>query len=183
MAVPRMAQLRKGVAVNVVLKADQRSGKLTTGSISNILTRGDHPRGIKVRLTGGQIGRVQSLAPPHEVSGSQSIARTAADIVPENNSMHPTRSRHLQAEHVGKGGRGFQADQWFDRAPQESLSLFDYVRMPSSTAKTVTSDVTEITSQEQLQAEFPKLESTLITAILLDYSEVAEARKVLSSLS
>ena len=60
MAVPKMSQLRPGVMVNVVLKTHQQSGKLTTGQISEILTRGDHPRGIKVRLSSGEIGRVQS---------------------------------------------------------------------------------------------------------------------------
>lgn len=36
MAVPKMSQLRPGVRVNMVLKADQRSGRLTSGSISEV---------------------------------------------------------------------------------------------------------------------------------------------------
>ena len=36
MAVPKMSQLRPGVRVNMVLKTDQRSGRLTTGSISEV---------------------------------------------------------------------------------------------------------------------------------------------------
>jgi uncharacterized repeat protein (TIGR03833 family) len=59
-------QIRKdivaGVTVDVVLKADQRTGKLTRGVVKDILTNSQtHPRGIKVRLTDGQVGRVQAI--------------------------------------------------------------------------------------------------------------------------
>ncbi|MDR3542147.1 MAG: YwbE family protein [Desulfosporosinus sp.] len=59
-------QIRKdisaGVTVDIVLKADQRTGKLTRGVVKDILTNSQiHPRGIKVRLVDGQIGRVQSI--------------------------------------------------------------------------------------------------------------------------
>lgn len=51
-----------GVTVDIVLKADQRTGKLTRGVVKDILTNSQvHPRGIKVRLVDGQIGRVQSI--------------------------------------------------------------------------------------------------------------------------
>ena len=51
-----------GVEVNIVLKADQRTGKLTTGIVKDILTKSStHPHGIKVRLTDGQVGRVKEI--------------------------------------------------------------------------------------------------------------------------
>jgi uncharacterized repeat protein (TIGR03833 family) len=51
-----------GIAVDIVLKADQRSGKLTSGIVKDILTKSaTHPHGIKVRLTDGQVGRVQVI--------------------------------------------------------------------------------------------------------------------------
>ncbi len=54
------AKIRKGLEVDIVLKADQRSGKLTRGIVKDILTNSSfHPRGIKVRLEDGRIGRVQ----------------------------------------------------------------------------------------------------------------------------
>lgn len=68
MTIPKISQLRPGTYVNIILKADQRSGRLTSGSISEILTRGDHPRGVKVRLSNGQVGRVQSLSAPSQLS-------------------------------------------------------------------------------------------------------------------
>lgn len=51
-----------GISVDIVLKADQRTGKLTRGIVKDILTNsGTHPHGIKVRLTDGQVGRVQHI--------------------------------------------------------------------------------------------------------------------------
>lgn len=51
-----------GTSVDIVLKADQRSGKLTSGTVKDILTNSStHPHGIKVRLTDGQVGRVQVI--------------------------------------------------------------------------------------------------------------------------
>ena len=54
--------IRPGLRVSVVLKADQRSGKLTDGVVQDILTSSSvHPHGIKVRLTSGEVGRVQEI--------------------------------------------------------------------------------------------------------------------------
>ena len=62
--------IRPGIQVAIVLKQDQRTGKLTTGTVKDILTNSpNHPHGIKVRLTDGQVGRVQQITP----NGSESI--------------------------------------------------------------------------------------------------------------
>ncbi|MBA3869070.1 MAG: YwbE family protein [Anaerolineae bacterium] len=54
--------IRPGASVEIVLKQDQRSGKLTYGIVKDILTSSaTHPHGIKVRLTDGQVGRVQHV--------------------------------------------------------------------------------------------------------------------------
>lgn len=54
--------IRLGLTVDVVLKKDQRTGKRTRGVVKDILTNSSyHPRGIKVRLSDGQIGRVQQI--------------------------------------------------------------------------------------------------------------------------
>jgi uncharacterized repeat protein (TIGR03833 family) len=51
-----------GLAVSIVLKQDQRTGKLTHGIVKDILTKSAfHPHGIKVRLMDGQVGRVQQI--------------------------------------------------------------------------------------------------------------------------
>ncbi|MCG3705998.1 YwbE family protein [Aliarcobacter butzleri] len=54
--------IKAGIKVNIMLKQDQRTGKLTTGIVKNILTNSPtHPHGIKVRLQDGQVGRIQEI--------------------------------------------------------------------------------------------------------------------------
>lgn len=54
--------IRPGLEVDIVLKEDQRTGKLTRGIVADILTNSQfHPHGIKVRLEDGQVGRVQQI--------------------------------------------------------------------------------------------------------------------------
>jgi uncharacterized repeat protein (TIGR03833 family) len=58
----RREDVRPGAKVAIVLKKDQRSGRLTEGVVADLLTNSSfHPHGIKVRLTDGQIGRVQEI--------------------------------------------------------------------------------------------------------------------------
>ena len=54
--------IRAGLKVAVVLKQDQRTGKRTVGIVKDLLTNSsNHSHGIKVRLTDGQVGRVQEI--------------------------------------------------------------------------------------------------------------------------
>ena len=54
--------IKPGLEVDIVLKQDQASGKLTRGIVADILTNSQfHPHGIKVRLQDGQVGRVQDI--------------------------------------------------------------------------------------------------------------------------
>ena len=54
--------IKPGARVLIVLKQDQRSGKLTAGIVRNVLTRSPtHPHGIKVRLESGAVGRVKKI--------------------------------------------------------------------------------------------------------------------------
>ena len=54
--------IKAGLWVFIVLKQDQRSGKLTEGIVKDILTKSStHPHGIKVRLENGAIGRVKKI--------------------------------------------------------------------------------------------------------------------------
>jgi len=56
------SQIKSGIHVKIVLKQDQRSGKLTEGVVKDILTNSPtHPHGIKVRLVDGKVGRVQTI--------------------------------------------------------------------------------------------------------------------------
>ncbi|MBD7967106.1 YwbE family protein [Paenibacillus gallinarum] len=56
------ADIRAGIEVDIVIKQDQRTGKLTRGIVKDILTNSpSHPHGIKVRLENGQVGRVKHI--------------------------------------------------------------------------------------------------------------------------
>ncbi len=58
----RRSDIKSGLRVSIVLKKDQRTGKLTEGVVMNILTKSPvHPHGIKVRLESGDIGRVKKI--------------------------------------------------------------------------------------------------------------------------
>jgi len=62
MNVADRVNIKPGLQVSIVLKQDQRSGKLTKGIVKDILTKSlTHPHGIKVRLESGQIGRVKEI--------------------------------------------------------------------------------------------------------------------------
>lgn len=54
--------IKSGLEVDIVLKKDQRTGNLTRGIVKDILTNSkNHPHGIKVRLTDGNVGRVKNI--------------------------------------------------------------------------------------------------------------------------
>ena len=56
------SSIKPGAKVQIILKADQRSGKLTEGIVASLLTNSqNHPHGIKVKLRDGQVGRVQKV--------------------------------------------------------------------------------------------------------------------------
>jgi uncharacterized repeat protein (TIGR03833 family) len=56
------SSVKPGMTVLIILKQDQRTGKLTKGIVKDILTKSpNHPHGIKVRLQSGQVGRVKEI--------------------------------------------------------------------------------------------------------------------------
>lgn len=56
------ANIKQGLSVGIVLKQDQRSGKITRGIVKKILTNSSfHPHGIKVQLEDGRVGRVKEI--------------------------------------------------------------------------------------------------------------------------
>ncbi len=55
--------IRPGLLVDIIEKHNQRTGITTSGEVRDVLSPGQrHPRGIKVRLSTGQVGRVQRIA-------------------------------------------------------------------------------------------------------------------------
>ncbi|KAL8960213.1 MAG: hypothetical protein Q9193_003039, partial [Seirophora villosa] len=165
--VPPHHSLHRNTPVLIVLKADQTTGKLTSGLIADVLTRGNHPRGVKVRLQDGRIGRVQAL-------------RSSSDSL--NRALLPTEEvRAFGEKGKGKGGvSGDCCDREEGSAVQSTTSLGDYMKPAKSRVReAASSSVT--TAQEQLERAFPSLDSALIAAILVDYPSVHDAQGVLEA--
>ena len=54
--------VRPGLTVEIVMKQDQRTGRLTRGVVRDVLTKSSyHPHGVKVRLATGEVGRVKAI--------------------------------------------------------------------------------------------------------------------------
>ena len=80
-SVPNVQQVIPGASVSIVLKEDQPTGKENQGIVQDLLTRGNHPRGIKVRLTDGRVGRVQRMAGGATVAQPQTATAAVAATV------------------------------------------------------------------------------------------------------
>lgn len=128
--VPTIREVVPGAGVNIVLKADQPTGRTVQGIIGDVLTRGNHPRGIKVRLTDGRVGRVQSMSSTTaasssgQPSGSTSFAGVTQEAtVPEGHAAgsRPFRGRRRD----GGGDIRYTEDQ--DLPPQQ-IGLDAYVK-------------------------------------------------------
>jgi uncharacterized repeat protein (TIGR03833 family) len=78
-SVPSAQQVCAGAFVSIVLKIDQPTGHEVQGTVADVLTSGNHPRGIKVRLVDGRVGRVQRIATEEEArngsAGSNNLGR------------------------------------------------------------------------------------------------------------
>ncbi|KAJ1712447.1 hypothetical protein F9C07_4640 [Aspergillus flavus] len=74
--VPTTREVVPGAPVNIILKADQSTGRTVSGTIADVLTRGNHPRGIKVRLTDGRGQRTRRTTSEAELP-SQNIGLDA----------------------------------------------------------------------------------------------------------
>ncbi len=77
---PGRNRIAKGVQVSVETKKNQGTGRLTDGIVEEVLTASEtHPHGIKVRLKGGQVGRVKIISP----------ARNSKDVAQKENGAPP----------------------------------------------------------------------------------------------
>lgn len=164
--VPTISQVIPGATVNIVLKADQPTGRTVQGVVKDLLTRGNHPRGIKVRLADGRVGRVQTMAsgtasssaPPYAGEPS-SIGGLAGGVqetgiegyLESGGSYDPgygSKSRPGRGGQRGGGGgngsRGYEAEAGL---PSQQIGLGAYLReaKPRRTGKgkgnTSTADV------------------------------------------
>ena len=83
--VPSSALVRPGASVSIVLKEDQPTGREVQGTVQDVLSSGNHPRGIKVRMTDGGVGRVQRMVDASFVAAS--TAALGGESINEINGM------------------------------------------------------------------------------------------------
>jgi uncharacterized repeat protein (TIGR03833 family) len=147
-AVPNTSQVVPGAPVSIVLKADQPTGREVQGTVQNVLTSGNHPRGIKVRLTDGRIGRVQRMhtgeIPPQEPSAAPSASHTSA-----SRNTRPPRQRDMQRSKFQ--ARDIRLDE-DGEAPAEEIDLFAYVK-PAKQKKRGGAKVKEPVEEEEVVKE------------------------------
>ena len=96
--VPNINQVVAGSFVSIVLKVDQPTGREVQGVVADVLTAGNHPRGIKVRLVDGRVGRVQKIVTEEETKagsdGLNSLGRNGEQGGDHNASPSAGRVRH-----------------------------------------------------------------------------------------
>lgn len=132
--VPTIQQVTRGASVSIVLKEDQPTGREVQGVVQDLLTRGNHPRGIKVRLNDGRVGRVQ---------------RMANDQTPVQ--QHPAQQQQHQPTGFVVRREGRQAPTYTDIRNDDYPSLppprtlFDF--LPETETETRSAEVAEVQSE------------------------------------
>lgn len=130
--VPSKSQVRPGAAVSIVLKQDQPTGREVQGRVRDVLTSGDHPRGIKVRLADGRVGRVQRM-----VDDGAAATGAAADVDAgqetgvEGQGIQVINNAATREGDAGRGQRLRYRDVRLDdemEKPPEALDLAAYIK-------------------------------------------------------
>jgi uncharacterized repeat protein (TIGR03833 family) len=122
--VPKTHEVIPGAHVNIVLKADQPTGRQERGIVRDVLTKGNHPRGIKVRLTDGRIGRVQSTV-ARGVGGDSTTLQppsSTASMMPAT----PGTATSPQSQRGWPRYRDVRLDEPLNAAP-EQIDLGAYI--------------------------------------------------------
>lgn len=126
---PSFSSIRPGTGVSIILKQDQPTGRQVTGIVNEVLTRGDHPRGVKVRLRDGRVGRVQVVVSEEEgLRGEEVVGGADADLGRNGEAA----SSFATSQRGGRGRRGFRHVQdvrddeyvWDENRRQAASSAF-----------------------------------------------------------
>lgn len=150
-SVPTMQQVVPGAGVSVVLKKDQPTGRETTGIVQDLLTRGNHPRGIKVRLRDGQVGRVQRMTMLASADDAASATAAAASSPPSAGGRgHPGTRSAVEGTSRSKQRQRYtdirEDDEFPAEPPPRSLADFipdDPAPAPQARSHTATCPICE----------------------------------------
>ncbi|KIW65819.1 hypothetical protein PV04_08041 [Phialophora macrospora] len=197
MPVTQFAQIKPGLLVSIVLKADQRTGRQVQGTVSQLLTRHNHPRGIKVKLTDGRVGRVQQILSqthhtmtsnnpwsstesngnPYTTPTSQQSQGAAQGYYQSNPAQQQSQTASAPAQGIRRSETEQLLEQQGDRAEQ-----VEHMQQYEANAPQTEDD----RIQAQLQREFPNIDSSLIAAIYSErkgQGDLAEVRELLQELN
>ncbi|THW99727.1 hypothetical protein D6D18_04701 [Aureobasidium pullulans] len=144
MPLPNISQVVPGAAVSIVLKADQPTGRQVQGTVQNVLTSGNHPRGIKVRLSDGRVGRVQRMH-------TGDMPAQEASTIPSSVSSSGSRNTRPPRERDNRRSKFQSRDIRLDEdgeAPAEEIDLFAYVK-PAKQKKKGGAKVQEPVEEEE----------------------------------
>lgn len=123
--VPSIQEVIPGASVNIVLKQDQPTGRTVSGTVRDILTRGNHPRGIKVRLADGRVGRVQSMASGVvNDEGGSSVGDGQNGFEVKGNVTDEARGGRRR---FGRGARDIRRDE-AEEVPPTAIGLDAYIK-------------------------------------------------------
>jgi len=89
MSAPTRDQIKKGLDVSIETKENQGTGKLTHGTVKDILTSGQaHPHGIKVRLEDGSVGRVKQIGKNENIQDKITFTDLEKKEIPKTEDQH-----------------------------------------------------------------------------------------------
>ena len=129
-SVPQFASIEPGSGVSIILKEDQPTGHQVKGIVADLLTRGDHPRGVKVRLRDGRVGRVQGLVSEVEGERGEALVGGAEANLGRNGEARGTRGGRVggrverdvrdEDEYIYDENRGQISNQGYFAALEEA---------------------------------------------------------------
>lgn len=150
---PTIDQLAANTSVSIILKQDQPTGCQVQGFVAEVLTHGNHPRGIKVRLTDGRVGRVQRLASVDEAESGTS----RGEELGRNGELLEARSDHAMNQTSG-GSAGkvtyhdFRTDGYhydYERRDHGGPSLEDYIVTKAPRGRKKASRATDANAEDE----------------------------------
>lgn len=198
MPITQYSQIRPGLLVSIVLKADQRTGRQVQGTVSQLLTRHNHPRGIKVKLTDGRVGRVEQILPLSSPQGRSHHTMTSNNPWSNTPSQGNPFTNQQSQDNQGSAQSYYQSNpssqpQSYSQHPPQQHSQGQQPSYPPQGVRR--SDTEQLLgeqgdraeqvehlqqyeasvpqseddrNQAQLQKEFPNIDGSLIAAL---YSE------------
>lgn len=199
-SVPSHASIQRGSHVSIVLKADQSTGRQVQGIVADLLTRGNHPRGVKVLLSDGRVGRVQALmaSDGHHTSSDSTGGGHTRQEAPQGGyggqqqQQQPIWSSPpipRQSPRSGYPPQTHSSSTTQPLRPADASSLLD---AEDGTAQRETMESYEnarpATKEEEDRAalgrEFPSVDGSLVAALYLDCEgDVSGTREMLQAVS